>query len=549
MTSRRRYGQEDGATAIVVTILMAVLIGLLALVVDIGILRLDRRDNQRAADMSASAASYNLAMGSPLEACQQAFAYIVANEPSASGTIPTDPCATWPTTATPCPATSLVALGAAGDLLIEVTWPVADGDPLLEGRSQSSDGTPCQRIGVSVRQERELAFSRVYGDGQYASTADAVGRGDSGDPGQIVSLVLLDEAGCRALVARGNGNVWVREVENLATGEIRPGMITVDSDATECSAVNAIEAEGASSWIRAGGEVGDTDKTDDLGAIFGYALQAGNAGHAYHQADVDAERLTPTPIGGDRITRAPIDDRYLAAVQSLRSSIIGGSHTSWQHFTTCTIDKVEPPLVGNVWIDCPSGLTINNKGVLTITGGNIVSSGPMTIKGTLSIDDGISDPHWLMVREGDFRTEGGGSVVILDHVSLIMGDEASDTGAVYFQGSPEILRWVAPDSGPLDDLAMWAETTANNRLAGQAGMILEGVWFAPNSGRRGCDTDTESLCAFEFAGGDKSSTTVYQTKAQFITWRFDVSGNGTLLMEPDPNRAVPVPVPTIGLIR
>jgi hypothetical protein len=100
-------------------------------------------------------------------------------------------------------------------------------------------------------------------------------------------------------------------------------------------------------------------------------------------------------------------------------------------------------------------------------------------------------------------------------------------------GGTGSLTWIAPDSGDFDDLALWSDSPLLHEWAGQANLVMEGVFFSP--------------CAqAEYAGTSGQN----QTKAQWIAYRLHARGHGVLAIRPDVDRAVPfIGVPETTLIR
>jgi hypothetical protein len=95
-----------------------------------------------------------------------------------------------------------------------------------------------------------------------------------------------------------------------------------------------------------------------------------------------------------------------------------------------------------------------------------------------------------------------------------------------------MVRWTAPFGGQFEDLALWSEHTTLHNIGGQGELLLEGAFFVPHA-------------QFVYTG----QAAYQQTKAQFIAQRINLSGQGVLLMEPDPTRVVLVPLPGVRLIR
>ncbi len=89
------------------------------------------------------------------------------------------------------------------------------------------------------------------------------------------------------------------------------------------------------------------------------------------------------------------------------------------------------------------------------------------------------------------------------------------------------------DADPFEDLALWTETSLPGEIKGQGTTITSGVFFLPNA---------------PIAYTGQASQDV-QLNAQFFAESFDMSGQGTLRLTPNPSDVVPVPVAMFHLIR
>jgi hypothetical protein len=96
-------------------------------------------------------------------------------------------------------------------------------------------------------------------------------------------------------------------------------------------------------------------------------------------------------------------------------------------------------------------------------------------------------------------------------------------GVIGLGGGSGSLVWIAPTEGTFRNLALWSESPVQHLLGGQSNLAAEGVFFMPNA------------TPFVFAGQGGQNT----TQAQFITNRLEVSGQGTLVIQPNPDRVLP----------
>ena len=92
----------------------------------------------------------------------------------------------------------------------------------------------------------------------------------------------------------------------------------------------------------------------------------------------------------------------------------------------------------------------------------------------------------------------------------------------------------SPTANPFEDLALWAESSSASNIKGQGVNTTQGVFFLPNA-------------SFLFQGQGTQSQPL---NAQFISRSLNVSGQGSLVMRPNPNDSLKVATAgAIALIR
>jgi hypothetical protein len=114
----------------------------------------------------------------------------------------------------------------------------------------------------------------------------------------------------------------------------------------------------------------------------------------------------------------------------------------------------------------------------------------------------------------------------------------ADRGSLSLKGA---LDWRAANMGesppdamhPFEDLALWSESSLTSEIGGQGSAATSGVFFLPNAHLR-------------FTGQASQDIKI---NAQFFSASFDMSGQGTLRLVPNPSDVVPVPVADFYLIR
>jgi hypothetical protein len=189
--------------------------------------------------------------------------------------------------------------------------------------------------------------------------------------------------------------------------------------------------------------------------------------------------------------------------------------------------------MGDWWIDCPGGFTINNN--VTFSGGSIVADGPIEVRGgSLTVNEGSSSDEIVYIRNGHLYKVAQASIS-MTQTFVYLAD-----GWIDFGGGSGSLTWTAPIGGTtnatannFEDLALWSESREVHKLGGQAGNQLEGTLFTPNAD------------PFVLTG----QAGQFQTAAQFLTRRLEVGGQGEVSMHPDPDRITLIPVRDIRLIR
>lgn len=571
MTAHGRTDRDErGAYLVLFTLLLVVLLGISALVLDLATLRQDRATDRSAADFAATAGAYALSESRGVDmvkACQDAFGYIVGNLKDASGE--PDGCNAF--TGTCDPTVPRTVTGTTGPFTATITNPVPNGHALMQpdnlGTSGQTidpdyDGVPCERIGVTITRTRDFSFARVLGFSSGDTTSASVARAETGSTqGDVVALLILEETACNALTASGQGTILVK-----AHGDT-PGAIIVDSSGTGGSGSNDCD-NGSRYTIDAVGNQNSSIRAEAsassgaAGVIRLFALSAGQGNtHAYEVGDVSSGRLSPQPTASARrIGRIPVDHRYNcksagrdgvpgnaddcpdappdtpyidALAASLGGSGVPAGYAIYPRADVPTDDCApkEPlvPLVGNWYVDCDA-FTVGNGTEVRFSGGNVVFRGGVIVQGgTLRVNGPNDTPSadvLMYIRSGDLTKNAQGSLY-MPRTFVRLANGELNLGA----GSGPV-SWTAPYGGNFEDLALWSESSSAHAIGGQANLDLEGVFFMPNA-------------QFLFTGQGAQ----YQLNAQFISLRLDMSGQGTLAMEPDPDRVVLIPLFGLRLIR
>lgn len=583
--SRRQspVADERGAVLLTVFLTMITILAIAALVLDLAAVRLNRSVSQTLADSAATAGAIETAGQNGRDGCATAFDYLNLNIEGAPFT--GQNCLTIPST---CDAgtASVSTQGTSGPWTATVTFPVPDASPLMQPSTISSptqsihadDGPQCERFAVSVTRSRDHVFARIIGADSQTTQIHAVARSlEQAGKDFALNLLVLERYDCNVVSASGggasNGGILVDAVLNPDTGQLDPGFLAVDSDATgSCGGNGVIDVNGSNGFVRADGRDGCPGQVGSHTGAGGLTVGEGcgqiqliapGVPGCNYPACTSGGTVAPDPTPRDeRITRAPIDHRYnckasypFPAAWSIDPcpdppdphiddlvtlyggpGVPGGFSTWTGAGYPCnpSTPTVVPP--GDWYIDCSN---FRVRDFVIFTGGDIVFEGDITINTSAALITNASnvgvypftpatDASVMYLRDGRISKAGQGSLVW--HKTLVYLSSTSD---IKMTGGSGDVIWSAPTSGDFEDLALWAESTGTNDFAGSAGLDLEGVFFAPWA-----------------TIGYQGSGSQVQVAAQFISRRLEVGGNGVLVVRPNFDRAVLFPrEPESQLIR
>lgn len=548
--------REEGAILVLFAVLIFVFCAMVAVVIDLGALRDDSRGDRTIADFAATAGAAELDAsfgGSQYRACQSAWGYFAAN--ALGGNVPPDPCGSF-TPPAPCGMGFAVVprtvAGTAGPYTVSITMPIPDDSPYLQSRLDPVvDGSPCERIAVEVRRSREFAFANTMKAAAGSSVQLAVARAAArNSTGEAVSLIILDPTGCKALLAKGQAQVIVKGAGDL------PGIIQVDSAGTytggpqerSCAGGSdyAIDATGEqNAGIQAGAGITQYGETIS-GVIYSYALTQGQGNtHSYDPSDIPAERIKPAPRPGVRVTRQPFDWRYNCQsanscpstqtrppyIDNLRAAIgTSGVPTGYSLYPgACKTLPNDPVVVmppGNWFVDCAN---FDVASSVTFQSGSVVFKGSVKVgaSGVLTVNASGTNDSTAYFRSGNF-TKDAQAAIFFNRTLVYL-----DNGVISLGAGSGAVSWSAPIGGAFEDLSLWSESSGTHELGGQAALNIEGIFFTPN--------------AFPFLFTGQGAQ--YQTKAQFVVHRLEVTGQGSLVMQPDPDRILRIPMLGVTLLR
>ena len=269
-----RERDEQGAVLIMAAFAMTVVLVIGAMVLDFGLVRVDRQIDKSAADAATLAGLHGLDTGDgtphPYMGVCTAIRYLKANGTRFSGisentgwsdglgTATADGCTNVPLRNKTCKPTDKsswakwswtgTSQGVTLDVTIEsgYTFPSSQwaedslpassgdtGDPALQG---------CDQLAVTISQSREPGLGSLATDSDLRTAIRSVGRVKAVPGDSAPAMLLLKRTGCPVLVTGSNGgSSYVRVLGALATdgtGRTQPGTIHSDSDGVGCTGGN-----------------------------------------------------------------------------------------------------------------------------------------------------------------------------------------------------------------------------------------------------------------------------------------------------------------------
>lgn len=237
---------------------------------------------------------------------------------------------------------------------------------------------------------------------------------------------------------------------------------------------------------------------------------------------------------------SPNIENWIAGVGQFNTPI---GYSRYGSPSSCSVGSMTFPS-GNWYVDCD---TFSVTGTVTFgsaTSGvptNVVFKGHVSVTSNgsgLVINNSLTTPGTAFFRgQGPLSSgskgtlsKGGGADLVFNYTTVYMSKLTRV--ALSGNGSGK-LTWIAPDTGPFDDLALWSDSALLQDWAGNAALQMEGVFFTP-------------LAIGQYTGNGGLA----QVNAQWIADKLWLGGNGTLVVRPQYGRAVQPPgVPGTTLIR
>ncbi len=440
---RSRATAERGAVAVIVSLVLTALVVVTALVLDFGLVRVDRQVNKSAADAATMAGLQGLngnGQAYPYRGVCDAIDYLQHNANrfstvSAASGVWTD--GNGVSKANGCTSAVLQQQKCVpGDRSswAKFVWDGSfQGEPIrvtiqsgyrLDGSgwreetlpavlADNDDGTQgCSQLAVVVTQARDPGFGSLATAGDVVSSIRSVGRVKQSPGGYAPAMLLLKRTGCPVLGTGGSGGGSYIHVLGAVSsdGKSQPGSIHADSDGSACSGGSNQNIM----WGRSGGgiaafaapTVGNPTVPDltQPGEISLYALANGHGANSgvvrdsvanvYGSRSLTAPAAAADqlpPVARERMTRKPVDDRYLAgvtqAVSQAQSQVFGavnaGNAVSQGFTVVSDCNQTLPVSAAKIFVDC----TANNgyKGTAILSAPVVVFNGRVNPSAVVSL--------------------------------------------------------------------------------------------------------------------------------------------------------------------
>lgn len=538
VTRRFRLGArgESGQVLIIMAVAMIVIMGMVALVLDLAAVRQDQRSDRTAADLaavSAASALDPLANGSPQAACNEAWGYIVDNLPGLPQGA-TFPCTSFPSTydcqpvavgaqpPTPALPVSESFASSTPQYTITMETPVPDSDPMMVGPidspvQPSHDGNQCQRFAVKIAAVQPFLFGPAVGVKRGATTESAVALFTITPGETFPALTALDWHACPA-VSAGNGYIEAYAAVDPSTGAtVSPGLIYADSDGAGYSGSG--QCNNSKVVMQVNGQTGSasacftTPPPTGEGIMCAQSVPATGtapaqpgeiATYAFAVTPSEAYRPgfnyfpTPTELA-KRITRAPVDTiyhctstwvpagtpcpvDYINQLVNHYSSSTCAMCSTWTSISgsACSVTTtitITPP----TYVDCP-----DTSGGFTIKGGTVDITGngqPLVFAGSIN-----------------FSSNGG---------NLCMIDSADPDPVTH---SPPVA---ACDPNLADypnepDTIIYLQNSGSITLSSSSSMVLPHTFVYSNTGAYGClNIGSNSNVSWSALAGNTAASAPY----------------------------------------
>jgi hypothetical protein len=483
-----RHGRttDRGQVLLITAFSMLVLIAIAAIVVDLGVSWMIRRQEQNAADPAAIAAARYIQDGdSPAtRANMRTAACFYARQ---NGFFSGD--------------TDCASALASGNL--QVHWP-----PVGQFAGDFA-GRP-EMVLVVISSQHDSFFGRFLGLPRATVTTGAVAARET-QSANSNSLVALDPTSCAAGRFTGNGTITIAPVTNPESGQPYSGGYVHVNSSCNNGVYNDACSNGSGAFKRSGNASGSITAPHIY--IHGTCEVAGGT---VHSPVTEGAPQIGDPLAG---LIGPRQEDYPAGycprkqgsmiVYDQMTPTRDGCHVNISGATV----TLSPGVYWGGWAFSGNGMTVKMlPGIYIVAGGGVTASGSATISSIGA--DPTSDPARVLIYSTDNTTDP----------SCHSGLARCVQGSVSLSGQSSLKIW-GLDSGPYKGLLIWQDgrgsaPDAPVSLTGNGAMNIAGTIYAPKADVK--------------LAGNGAGTGV--AAVQIISWTWEVVGNGDLYMPYDPNQ-------------
>ncbi len=416
-----RGRDERGAVALVVAFLMTTVLVVTALVLDFGLVRIDRQINRAAADAATMAGLHALnpgdGMSHPYAGVCAAARYLKANSPrfasanesvgwkNGLGTVTADGCsnaslrgkvckpadkttwARWTWNGTYRGVTVGVTIESGYDLAVNNQW-AEDSLPATTGDIGDSTKQGCDNLAVTITQRRQPGLGSLATSADLQTAVRSVGRVKVTPGSAAPAMLLLKRTGCPVLTTGSNaGSSWIRVYGAVSTDGLnltQPGTIHADTDGVGCNGSNnswvfgGLAANGIVAYAAPQATNPTSADVSKPGSLSSYAVSQGLSGTPVRDNlnyVYGSTALNETSTGGTKsevtgralVTRSLVDQRYftgvkgaITAANGVFASAASGAPSGWSTFGP-TVDQCKPTQaqINNLSLNSSSSLFVN----------------------------------------------------------------------------------------------------------------------------------------------------------------------------------------------
>lgn len=434
-----RERDEHGAVAILVALSLTGILVVAAMVLDFGLIRIDRQVDRSAADAATLAGLHGLNTGDgtphPYVGVCTAIRYLQVNTARFSGvtesagwsngnggavgngctdtTLRNTTCkpdkaswAKWHWTGTSQGVSYDVTIESGYDFGVSANQWQEDGLSATSGDNGDAAYSGCDHLAVTIAQSREPGFGSLATTSDLNTDIRTVGRIRAVPGDSAPAMLLLKRSGCPVLKTGSNGGTSFVHVEGAVApnGKTQPGTIHSDSDGVGCNGSNnswiygGLGANGIAAYaaplasnpssadaskpgsitaVAAANGVTGTILRDALANVYGTSALTGSAGA---KTEVTGRSL---------VTRRLVDERFfpgvkpaIAGANTVFTSGASGAPAGWTNLVAADPCKPTQAEITAMGMTASSKLYVNCNGKFVgVNTGNTFSAGSIYFRG------------------------------------------------------------------------------------------------------------------------------------------------------------------------